>query len=394
MLVAACGKPENGPRMLSLLGNSALKAVSTDFSERGVVDEDGKYSSLAVYGWGYPAVAYIGDTSGSLYYTEWNGSGWDTEVQIDSAQHCVSLAFDSSGRPSIAYYDSGAIMWAYDADGDGEWDDDEDWPMEIHPDVGDWSYDVVYGDGARHLSHDIAGNCFGFAFYDENDGDLVYFEYNIVTSSTSEVDPDTSGDVGRFCSLQFSGYTPTVSYYDADNERLKFAKENSPYWDVEVVDDFSGDSVGKFSDLSGRSSSVPTIAYYVEHWDEYDIKVDGDPYLAVWNPATSEWDIERLDDSEDDYGQWISHDWDPITGTKAGFSFMFSQPSIWPDKQLKFILYDGEDYTLNTPDGDWGGKYTSFVWEDDEIGWISHYEEFFPPRPGDQDLRYVMVDDS
>jgi|GEM_PF-1797361 len=385
-LAVSCGNSENGPPAVSWSDEPALKAVSEISFSTGVVDEYGEYSSIGYDTSGYPAIAYITE-DGDLYYAKWDGSDWDDQVEVDSlTDYCVSLAFDSSNAPSIAYYNpsSRALMWAYDEDDDGEWDDNEDWPMEIHSDVGFWN------PGERNCSHDISGNTFGFAWYDENYGKLRYFSILGDFVTTWLVDVDTDDDVGKYCSLDLkSGGAnhPSISYYDADNGYLKFARFDYPDWDAEVVDDGSGDDIGMYSSLSYKSSSVPTIAYYNNS--------DSEPWLVIWNTSTSEWDPTCLYGNPGLYyycGLHISHDWDPITATKGGFSFLEWNlfAGTW---RLVFVLYDGEDYTTHYPDGYGGGMYTSFVWEDDDIGWISHYENSFNPRDP-RDLRYVMVDDS
>ena len=385
VILASCAGDSPLPGVSFSVRDSVIRTVSTTF-DPGSVDTGGGpgwYSSIAIDpDDDYPAIAYYATASGgSLRFAKWDGADWDvTTVDSDGivGMH-ASLAFDNSGCPSIAYYNATdeSLMWAYDEDDDGEWDDNEDWPFEIDPDVGDW------GEGERNCSHDISGNEFGFAYYDENDGDLICLSIlgNLVTNWNVEV--DTSDDVGKYCSLHMAGSNTTVSYYDSDNGYLKFAKKNTPYWDVEQVDDGQGDDIGMYSSLSYKSSSVPTIAYYND--------TDGKPWLVTWNTSTSEWDPVCLYDTGlYDYGMWMSHDWDPVSGTKAGFSFYDNT-----NDTLKFILYDGEDYTEYTPDsipGYYTGQYASFAWADDDIGWISHYcvDSFGRYHS----LRCVEVDDS
>jgi len=387
VVFASCAGDSPLPGVSYSVQNPSVKAVSTTF-DTGEVDGTqgvGLFSSIAIDpDDGNPAIAYYwgGSSTTALRYAKWDGSEWDVTT-VDSTDNVgmhASLAFRNTGCPSIAYYnaDDDSLMWAYDEDDDGEWDDNEDWPHEIDSDVGEW------GNGERNCSHDISGSEFGFAYYDENDGDLICISIlgNLATNWNVEV--DTSDDVGKYCSLHMAGSNTTVSYYDSDNGYLKFAKKNTPYWDVEQVDDGQGDDIGMYSSLSYKSSSVPTIAYYNN--------TDHKPWLVTWNTSTSEWDPTCLYDAGlYDYGKWMSHDWDPITGTKAGFSFY-----DFTSKVLKFILYDGENYTEYTPDsipGYYTGQYTSFAWEDDDIGWISHY--CVDAATGrDQSLRCVEVDDS
>jgi len=193
------------------------------------------------------------------------------------------------------------------------------------------------------------------------------------------VEVDTDDDVGKYCSLHQSGSTVAISYYDETNGYLKFAKLNYPTWDIERVVDPDEHNIGMYSSLSYKSSAVPTIAYY-----DADEK---EPWLAIWNPATSEWDFTCLHDNteaNDDIGMYISHDWDPVTGTKGGFSFHHFVDSPVQRHCLKFVYYDGEDYTEL---GSYGGYFTSFAWKDGDTGWISDH------NPGSQ-LWAIEFDDS
>jgi hypothetical protein len=392
VLSASCGSSKNGASIASWPEKPSAKAVSTpDFSEQGVVNEDGIYSSIAYDPDGNPAIAFI--TSSSLYYAAWDGTDWDNQTEVSdsiSSGKCVSLAFNSSGCPSIAYNDSTALMWAFDEDDDGDWNDNANWPMEIASDVGYWN---GYADH-RNCSHDISGNEYGFAFYDAEYHVLRYFQYNIATSQAALVDVDTSAFVGRYCSLKFSNGTPSIAYYDYTNGSLKFATEDSPYWDIEPLDAGTGALEGQYASLSYKSSGVPTIAFYVEYVFQAQHQ-GGHPYLATWNSSTSEWDYVCLNDSANDYGAWMSLDWDP-TGAKAGFSFEYQTTYHgYPAHELRFMLYDGQDYTLYNPGTSWGGLFTTFIWEDGDIGWISDFQQ--TPNslsPPNQDLGYVMVDDS
>ena len=218
-------------------------------------------------------------------------------------------------------------------------------------------------DFGQYCSHDISGYAYGFAFYEASEGNLVYQVYYTDTMGTSRVEPDTNYDVGQYCSLEFSSGVPAISYYDKSHYWLKFAKYNGSTWDVEVVDDGGEDedAVGRYTSLSYKSSSVPTIAYYNDS--------DGDPWLAIWNTSTSEWDRDVIPTAtQGNFGEFMSHDW--IGGTKAGFSFglRISTPPT-STVYLRFIYYDGENYTdLGSP----GGRNTSLVWEDADTCWISH----------------------
>jgi hypothetical protein len=241
--------------------------------------------------------------------------------------------------------------------------------------------DNANDDFGKFCSHDISGNSFGFAFYEATGADLVYLEYNIVTSYTAQVDIDTSDEVGEYCSLKFNSGVPGISYYDAEYANLKYATEGSPYWNVQTVDN-SGDDVGKYSSLDYDGSGNPSIAYY-----EYTY---GYVRWARWDSVRSRWYIASLvGGTGEDWGQYMSHQW--YGSTKCGFAFQgFDANGSW------------QEFVLWTPGGGGGGNYeadattdcgmySSFAWVtaggNAGDGWISHYETT------NGRLRYTFVND-
>jgi len=373
-LAASCGSSENGQPTVSWLPEPVTKTVSDLSFASDTVDADDvvNYSSLAIDpDDNNPAIAYFEHCGGPvtqygrLKYAKYNGSSWDIAI-VDDPDEMVgwypSLAFDGSGNPSIGYYDytNGALKWAYDEDEDGVWNEDG-WPMEVA--------DGENKDYGQYCSHAISGNSVGFAFYEANDGDLIYLQINLTTMQTSMVEPETTNDVGQFCSLHFHGGQPTISYLDATERDLKFAKYNGSTWDVEVVDDGDGDDVGRFSNLDYDYSGNASIAYFNV--------TDTNPMWARWDDEEEEWDCVTLVNAGGlKWGYHISHQW--YSSTVCGFAFEGDYLiGGEPASQLKFVHWVDGDQTVDTADSTYKcGDHCSMAWvkAGDDRGdvWISH----------------------
>jgi hypothetical protein len=363
---------------------SVFKMASTPTFSSGTVDTSrtvANKTSIAIDpDDNYPAIAYYDSYNEELMYAKWDGSDWDDKTTVDSSGNVgqyASLAFDASGNPSIGYYDdtNEALKWAYDDDDDGDWDEG-DWPMTLADNAND--------DFGKFCSHDISGNSFGFAFYKTNTTDLLYYEYNIVTSNTSQADVDSGNDVGQYCSLKFKSGVPGISYYGAYNGGvLKYATEGSPNWNVQTVDDpiSPNDNVGQYSSLDYDGNGNASIAYYNA--------TDRDYSWARWDSGMSRWYItSTAHDPGEDWGKYMSHKW--YGTTKCGFAFQ-ARDTDTNDTWLVFVLWGsggGRYVADSTTDS---GEYSSFAWVtaggNDGDGWISHYDST------SGDLRYAFVND-
>jgi hypothetical protein len=379
VIIASCGGEPPASGVSTTSHGIVFKNVSTTFGS-GTVDTSStvtNYTSIAIDpDDNYPAIAYYDSSGANLMYAKWDGSDWDDKATVDSSGDVgqyASLAFDSNGNPSIGYYDATnqALKWAYDDDDDGDWDEG-DWPMTLA--------DNANEDFGKYCSHDISGSSFGFAFYEATGQDLLYHEYDIVTSYAAQVDVDSTYDVGTKCSLKFHSGVPGISYYDATNGELKYATEDSPYWDVQEVEDNSADNVGSYSSLDYDGSGNPSIAYHND--------TDEDAMWARWNPLLGVWAcVTLVNDGGENWGQHISHKW--FGSSKCGFAFeAYDGTSSW----LQFVRWAPgaqDEYVADTTTD--CGDFSSFAWVAGGLNrgdaWISH-------RDFDNDyLRYTFVND-
>jgi len=245
-------------RSLDLDGNTWSVPVTIDSS--GTV---GLYTSLTLNISGFPIVSYCNSTDSDLKFARSNdlsGSTWTTMV-IDSSGlfgMFTSLALNVSGFPIISYYDGTPNL---------------DLKFAISPTLdgsGTWTRFTIDSSGTVGQYPSLTLNVSGFpiiSYYDNTNFDLKFAISPTLTGSGtwSNFTIDSVGNVGQYTSLtlDFSGF-PIISYYDATNIDLKFAKsptlDGSGTWTVVTID--SCGNVGFYSSLALNISGIPIIGYY------------------------------------------------------------------------------------------------------------------------------------
>jgi outer membrane protein assembly factor BamB len=325
----------------------------------------GLFTSLAINGDDNPAISYYDSTNHDLKYAYWNGDNWNIET-VDNFGNIgwpTSLAFDRQGNPAIAYYDydncnlkyahwdgtSREIEIVDNVGTTGSWNnycmhislDFNDsgnpaiayynggsyWDLKYaHFDRGGWNRQTVYDDGwnggwtrSAVLTFDSTGNpaisfrepyiglrnahwtgtswniqtvdsgygtgaCNSFLFdlqgsptiayywqgVYQGDSELRYTHFSGTSWDIETVDSNVS-DV----SLAFDiSVNPSISYYGLSKEDLKYACWDSSAWFIETVD--STGNVGLHSSLAYDSQGNPAISYYDA--------TNGDLKFATRNP--------------------------------------------------------------------------------------------------------------
>lgn len=121
------------------------------------------------------------------------------------------------------------------------------------------------------------------SYYDASNQDLKYASYNGSSWTTTTI--DSTGLVGTHTSLSLDASDrPSISYYDASNSDLKYASYNGTSWSTSTVD--STGSVGQYTSLKLDASGNPSISY--QNGTNADLK------YATTVPEPSTWALVAL----------------------------------------------------------------------------------------------------
>jgi hypothetical protein len=266
----------------------------------------GLNTSLAINGFGEPAISYRDAGTGALKFARYFSPIWDVEFVnpgISDGQHS-STAWIDDYRPAIAFYDQilGDLVYA-------RWNlVSQSWLFERVDTMG------VVGQYVSLLI-DSAGNPH-MSYYDVGQGDLKYAYWDSVSASWQIITVDSLGDVGYFSSLALDeSNRPYISYYDKTNESIKYAyKDLGNSWQnyglVKVGVDGDGvivseayTSISLFDDDLGNPNNHwrMRIAYYDD--------TQKDLMLAVANTGlptvNGDWAISTVD-SVGNVGRYVS----------------------------------------------------------------------------------------
>lgn len=227
--------------------------IDTGLEGPNLVENPGRYSSIALDPNGNPRIAYT-----SKYYSwgvmvpkiaVYNGSIWTDDFVTDSVGNTyvaeyTRLVINSGGLSKIMFRDSGVLRMATES---GSAFSFSDGPQP--------SGDVGLG---LSMVLDPTGNP-AISYYDYQNGQLKYSVFN--GSSWNAVTVDTNGDVGIFSSLAYNPLNnqPGIAYFDQTNGRLKLAKFEGT-WTITTIDQVG--VVGIDCNLKFTSDGRAVISYY------------------------------------------------------------------------------------------------------------------------------------
>jgi hypothetical protein len=125
------------------------------------------------------------------------------------AAHCA-LAVDEQNNPSIAYYDTGLAALVFVAKLQGSW---RWFLVDSSGDVGRYCSLAVGTDGSWHI-----------AYFDDTNDDLKYARRGGLTGAWEISVVDSDGVVGQYTSIALdSANRPHIAYQDMTNSNLKYA---------------------------------------------------------------------------------------------------------------------------------------------------------------------------
>jgi len=169
----------------------------------------GLFTSLAFNDAGNPAISYCDFTNQDLKYAQWNGENWNIETVDSQGNVCwpTSLAFDTLGNPAIAYYDYDNCYLKYAHRNDVRWD------IETVNSVGTTS---GWNNYCMHISlvFDGSGNP-AIAYYNGGSSwDLKYAHFTGTTWAIQTVyDDGLNGGWTRCASLAFDSLkNPAIAF--------------------------------------------------------------------------------------------------------------------------------------------------------------------------------------
>lgn len=258
----------------------ATRNSAGEWSQTMVVDNSlpfqGYYLSMALDSQGQPSVAYFDGTNGDLKFARFDGSIWNINT-IDAKNSTgayPTLVFDRNGYALITYYrkTSGDLRAARrDADGN-------------------WSITTIDapGDVGRSTTAALAFNgSVGVAYEDSTHGWLKYalLDPRSNTWASTYVDKKTQGVA--YMSLGYSpeDASPWISYYDAYPADLKVARFVNRGWTSSKV--ATRGATGLFTTLYFADADQANVVYY-------DKRADA---LYVSEESAGEWTTRLLQSS-------------------------------------------------------------------------------------------------
>jgi hypothetical protein len=334
----------------------------------------GWYPSIAIDSSGFAHFSYFASEPWRLFYATTKGGMWSFEiVETGAPYYYTSIALDSSDNPHISYYNALA---------------------------GDLKYAKRVGSG---------GNC-------------GYDAGAVTPNGTWDCQVvDSPDDVGSYSSLALdSSDLPHISYRDATNARLKYARllSSPPGWQIDTLT-----SGGSFTSITLDSSDTPHIGFVGDGvryahkdgvaWDyEYvDAGLDsvygtslaldsgGTPHISYWNSDTNEvrYAVRVSSGGNCGGGQW---DCETVASSQKGETALAVDSSDTPH-----LAYSGSlNYTVKSA-GSWSiepipsyvGQFSSLELDNSGNPSISYYDsthsnlKYAEWNGGDWDVEWVAT---
>jgi len=164
----------------------------------------------------------------------------------------------------------------------------------------------------------------------ENAQQLRYYRNDHGQGSIQVIDSETgAGGFTDFNSLQLDGNIPSISYYDANLDKLKYAQLNGSVWNTTFADPNSGR--GRYNSLALDILGNPQIAYYDGTAKRLRIARRG---------VTGVWTSQIVDSTAADPGRFNSIAVEQPTGL-ARISYIAGTT-----QKLRFAAYNGTTWAI------------------------------------------------
>ena len=205
----------------------------------------GQYTSLVIDDLGRKSISFYDYTHGALGYIGWVELPWEITTEFventtgpENVGQYSSLGFDQSNNAVASYYDvENGNLKAATRYGPS-WSDET---LVDFGNVGQYTSLVIDDLGRKSIS-----------YYDYTHGALGYVGWvELPWEITTEFVENTTGpeNVGQYSSLGFDHWNrPSISYYDVENQSLKFAYRETSSWIDFTVDD--NGNVGQYTSIA------------------------------------------------------------------------------------------------------------------------------------------------
>ncbi len=191
------------------------------------------------------------------------------------------------------------------------------------------------------------------SYYDATNDNLKYATNETGSWVTETV--DSTGNVGQYTSIAIdSSGIIHISYYDVTNGNLKHAKKSSGPWVTDIAD--SAGNVGQYTSIAIDSLDVIHVSYY-------DV-TNGD--LKYAKKSSAPWTTELVDYPED-AGKYSSIAIDSSDNVHISYHDV-------TNTNLKYAKNTtGSWYRTTVDDGDYAGLRTSIAIDSADVVHISYY---------------------
>jgi hypothetical protein len=193
---------------------------------------------------------------GDLMYSYQEGSGWKAPVAVGYTAGDSAMALDGNENVFVSVYNY--VGW-----------NDDHVEMLYHGYLGRGQTTpaiqvvdtpgVVGNFNAIAVDDSVYPPVLHISYYDATNGDLKYAKRTGASSWQIDV-VDSVGDVGQYTSIALdAGGNPHISYYDVSNQDLKYAYRDASGWHTQTVD--SAGDVGLFTSLALDADGRAHISY-------------------------------------------------------------------------------------------------------------------------------------